>query len=172
MNKKLFSIVVVVSILSITPMFSQESASAILSKAMEKAKIENKNVFIMFHASWCGWCKKMDKNMKNKACNTFFDKNYVFEHLVVNEATDKKHLENPGAEALLAKYKGETAGIPFWLIFDKNGNFLADSFDGNGQNLGCPVSKEEVSVFIEKLKRTSTLTQKELDVISAVFQGV
>jgi len=172
MKRKLFIIVAIFVVLSITPMFSQESAAAILGKAIEKAKIENKNVFIMFHASWCGWCKKMDLNMKNKACNTFFDKNYVVEHLVVNEATDKKHLENPGAEALLTKYNGENSGIPFWLIFDKNGNFLTDSFDSKGQNLGCPATKEEVSVFIKKLRETSSLTQKELDIISAVFEGV
>jgi len=172
MKPRLSTLVMLFMLMNVTQMFSQQSASTILGKAIEKAKIENKNVFIMFHASWCGWCKKMDKNMTNKACHSFFDKNYIVKHLVVNESTDKKHLENPEAEALLIKYNGKNSGIPFWLIFDKNGNFLVDSFDSKGQNLGCPTTKEEISIFIKKLKETSSLTQKELDIISAVFSGV
>ena len=148
---------------------AQESASEILKKASEKAKLENKNVFVMFHASWCGWCKKMDKGMNYEACKSFFDANYVIEHLTVKESPNNKHLENAGAEDLLIKYKGGNSGIPFWLIFDSSGNLLTDSLDENGQNLGCPASKEEVAVFIEKLKMTSSLKTNELEIISKVF---
>ena len=35
-----------------------KSADEILKTTFEQAKLENKNVIIMFHASWCGWCKK------------------------------------------------------------------------------------------------------------------
>src|SRR5690606_25443283 len=83
--------------------------------------------FLMFHASWCGWCHRMDDAMNDSTCKNFFTDNYVICHLVVKEMGDKKKLENPGAEELLAKYHGDKAGIPFWLIFDKNGNLLADS---------------------------------------------
>ncbi|MFH4965371.1 thioredoxin family protein [Gaetbulibacter sp. M235] len=149
--------------------FSQQSSEEILMKATEKAKNENKHVFIMFHASWCGWCKKMDKSMNDPACKDLFDKNYVIEHLVVKESDSNKHLENPSAEDLLKRYKGDKSGIPFWLIFDDEGTFVEDSFDSKGNNLGCPATKEEVALFLDKLRKTSSLTQSELDIIAKVF---
>ena len=172
MKFKLLFVAFLLVLLYTSSVFSQESAATILEKATKQAKAENKHVFIMFHASWCGWCKKMDKNMQNKACMPFFNDNYIIDHLVVNESDDKKHLENPGAQQLLEKYKGTNAGIAFWLIFDQNGKLLTNSLNAEGQNLGCPVTKEEVEVFIEKLKETSSLTQKQLDIIASVFKGV
>jgi len=148
---------------------SQESTKAILDQAYNQAKIESKNVFVLFTASWCGWCKKMDANMNEAATKQIFDDNYVIKHLVVQENGDKKKLENPGAMELLTKYKGEKSGIPFFLIFDAYGKKIADSFDAKGQNLGCPASAEEVAEFVKILKATSTLSDEELAVISGVF---
>src|SRR3989339_904903 len=94
-----------------------KNADEILSIAFEQAKKENKNVMVMFHASWCGWCKKMDASLNDDLTKELFDKNYVIAHLVVLEPAIKKHLENEGAEALLNKYGGEKQGIPYLLIF-------------------------------------------------------
>lgn len=107
--------------------------------------------------------------MNNEACKSFFDTNYVIEHLTVKESSNNKHLENPGAEDLLIKYKGGNSGIPFWLIFNSDGELLADSFDEKGQNLGCPSSEEEVAIFIKKLEMTSSLKPDELNIISKIF---
>ena len=169
MKLKHYVVFTFLALLGTFQLSAQESAETILKNALEIAKKENKNVFVMFHASWCGWCKKMDKGMNDDACQSFFNDNYVVEHLTVKESPNNKHLENAGAEELLTKHKGEKSGIPFWLVFDANGALLVDSFDNNGQNLGCPASKEEVAVFIEKLKKTSHLKQNELDIIAKVF---
>jgi thioredoxin-related protein len=64
---------------------TQASASNILDKAYKQATAENKNVFVKYSASWCGWCKKMDKQMKNESCKALFDNNYVIVTLVVHE---------------------------------------------------------------------------------------
>lgn len=153
---------------TISNAIAQEKASVVLEKAMVQAKKEKKNVFVMYHASWCGWCKKMEASMQNELVKPFFDKNYVTTFLTVQERKDKS-LENPGADEILKKYKADQSGIPFWQIYDADGKLLADSFDAKGQNLGCPSTKEEVAEFTDKLKKTSSLTENQRKKIEDVF---
>jgi hypothetical protein len=89
----------------------------------------------------------------------------------------KENLENPGALEMLTKYEGKDQGIPFWLIFDKDENFLADSRMNetvNGveklQNTGCPASKAEVDYFIDVLKKTTDLKDDQLEKIRTRFR--
>lgn len=155
-----------------------ESSDKILEKAFEQAKEENKNVFIMFKASWCGWCKKMDASMKDPSIEKYFNSNYIIEHLVVLERKGNSHLENPGSEGLLNKHGGKGQGIPYYLIFDSEGNLLADSkmikdkpvLKGEGSNIGCPGTGDEIDAFTYKLKETSNLTDKELLAIAERFK--
>jgi thioredoxin-related protein len=160
---------------------AQESpipAGQVLTNAFEEAKQTNKNVFILFKASWCGWCKKMDASMKDEKTKNLFNSNYVIKHLVVKEAQNKKHIENKGSDKILTNFGGAKSGIPYWLIFDKNGTLLADSkmvegklvLKEKGNNIGCPGSKEEVEAFTYKLKETSNLTDEELAIITKRFR--
>ena len=161
--------------------FAQQApppATEILREAMQTAAKENKNVFIIFHASWCGWCHKMDTAINDKACKDFFYRNYVIRHLVVDESRDKKNLENPGANDLRTQYHGTGQGIPFWLIFDKDGRLLADSqirpngasADTKGENVGCPATENEVAYFIEVLKKTAQISEAEQTAIRKRFR--
>lgn len=153
------------------------SADAILKEACQQAARENKNVFVMFHAFWCGWCHKMDNSMNDESCNKFFGNNYVITHLVVEETKDKKNLETPGAAELKVKYNGDGQGLPFWLVLDKDGKLLADSKirkEGEGadkgSNAGCPASEEEVAFFVSVLQKTSSLDRAQLEIIRKRFR--
>ena len=180
MNLRLCSLVLSAFLFSLVAHAQQNppSADEVLKQALEQAGKENKNVMIIFHASWCGWCHKMDSSMNDKSCKKFFDDNFVVRHLVVNEYNEQKKLENPGGEEMLAKYHGREEGIPFWLIFDKDGNLLADSeirpegagFDSKGDNVGCPAQEKEVAYFIEVLKKTSRITTAEETAIRNRFR--
>ena len=153
------------------------SAADVLKIAYQQAAKENKNVLMMFHASWCGWCHRMDKSLNDEACKKFFDDNYIITHLVVDETKDKKNLENPGAAELKIKYNGDGQGIPFWLVLDKEGNLLSDSKirkegegPDKGENTGCPATEEEVDFFISVLKKTSSITNDQLEIIRKRFR--
>jgi len=160
--------------------FSQaqpESAEVILEKAYKQAAKEKKNVFVIFHASWCGWCKKLDASINDPSCSSYFHKNFVFVHLTVLESKDKKNLENPGATELFNKYSGGKSGIPFFVIFNKKGVLIGDSnirkpgegLDKPGQNMGCPASQEEIAAFTEVLKKTSKISEAEILAINERF---
>lgn len=148
---------------------SVPTAESILNKAYKQAAAENKNVFIMFHASWCGWCKKMDAAMNDVTTKKYFDDNYITVHLTVQENPANKNLENPGATEFLKKVKGEAAGLPFFVVLDKKGKLLGDSFV-NGENLGCPASTTEVASFIVLIKKTSKINEEGLVLISNRFK--
>lgn len=153
------------------------SADYIMALAKKQAKKEKKNVMIMWHASWCGYCHLMDSLMHREEVAEFFEGNYVIEHMVVKERKDLIHLENPGADSLLASYHGDKAGIPFWVILDKKGNLLGDSYmredgvgmDEPGQNTGCPLQDNEVAHLQKILKETSDIDQEGLDMVKSVF---
>ena len=170
----------VLLLISINSLFAQKaplSADEIMKEAFTAAKKENKKVLVMFHASWCGWCHKMDTSLNDISVKKFFDDNFIIRHLVVFESKGKVNLENPGALEMITKYEGKDQGIPFWLIFDKDENFLADSRMKsivNGveklQNTGCPASKPEVDYFIEVLRKTTELKEDQLEKIRTRFR--
>jgi len=153
-------------------------AEIVLNNAYAIAAKENKKVILIFHASWCGWCRKMEASVNDPACKKSFDDNYVFVYLDVLEHAGKENLENPGSLDLLKKYKGEQSGLPFWFILDAKGNTLADcqirpegaGLDTPGENMGCPASEKEVDYFIKELKSTSKLSDAELAVIKTRFR--
>jgi len=146
------------------------SADEVLKEARIKAAKENKKVLVIFHASWCGWCHKMDASLNDSSVKNFFDKNYIITHLTILESQDKKNLENPGADELNKKWGGENQGIPFWVIMDKDGNILADSHIEPGKNVGCPASVEEVAHFIKVLKKTSSISDEQIVAVEKRFR--
>ena len=149
---------------------AQESTKVLLENARTKAQKEGKAIFIKFEASWCGWCKKMTKDMKADGTKAFFEANYVTVPVVVKESKGKEHLENPGSIDLLKKYNGEKAGLPFWVILDADLNVITDAYNAKGQNLGAPGTKEETDVFIEKIKKSAKkVTENDVASIKSQF---
>jgi thioredoxin-related protein len=153
-----------------------ESAKSILDKAYKQAAAEKKNVFVIFHASWCGWCRKLEASINDSSCKGFFNKSYIIRELTVMERGDKKTLDNPGALDLYKSYS-EEEGIPYFLIFDSKGKLLADSKyvspntpAAKPSNMGCPAQDEEITAFIDILKKTSDINEKEVAAIRERFK--
>jgi thiol-disulfide isomerase/thioredoxin len=153
------------------------STESVMKQAYTQAGKENKKVLLMFHASWCGWCKKMEASLNDPTCKKMFDDNYVIAVLDVLEQPAKTALENPGSLDQLKKFKGEKSGLPFWVILDAKGKLLADSqirpkgasLDTPGEGIGCPAAENEVTYFAQILKNTSHLNDEQLAVISKRF---
>ena len=153
------------------------TSETVLNNAYAQAGKEHKKVLLIFHASWCGWCRKMEASLNDPLCKKMFDDNYVTAYLDVMEHTGKENLENAGSLDVLKKYDGDKSGLPFWLILDAKGTVLANSEmkpDGATaakpeDNVGCPASEKEVAYFTSVLKATSNLTVGDLDIIHKRF---
>ena len=154
-------------------------AETVMKEAYATAVKENKKVLLIFHASWCSWCRKMEASINDPSCSKLFNDSYVIVYLDVLEHADKKVLENPGANEFLDKFEDKNSSLPYFLVLDTKGNVLTDSnVRMNGKlasatednNLGCPVTEKEVDYFAQMLRSTSKLSKSELAVIKARFR--
>ena len=168
------------SLVSIGPAYSQETAKpapaqTVIDTAVKRADSSGKTTLVVFHASWCGWCKRLDKSVLNDPeMGKLLGKYFEIVHLDVMENEDKKALENPGGNEILATLGGAKSGLPFYAVLDKSGKKLADSnaMPKNG-NIGYPASAEEITAFIGVLKKAAPrLTAAEEAQITAHLKKV
>lgn len=148
-------------------------ADGILKAAIQEAETTNKNVFLIFHASWCGWCKRLDAVLEDPALKDLMEENYIITRLDVLESDEKiQTLENPGGKKIMNSLGGEKSGLPFYAFLDAKGKKIADSnVMPKNQNIGYPGSPEEISAFENLLKKTAPrLTSGQLATIVAFLQ--
>lgn len=129
------------------------NASKALSRLETKAGREHKNVFLVFHASWCGWCHKLDQLMNDSRFKNAFGDNYEVLQVDVMENGPKKSLETPGGLELMKAAGGEGQGLPYYAIYSPKGSLLMDS--KNPANIGYPSQPSEISYFIKLLETTA-----------------
>lgn len=147
--------------------FSQngQPASELFQAALTKAKKEHKNIFVIFTATWCGPCKYLKQGLYDVYNIPYFERNYVILELYNHEIGSKKSLENHGGDSILAQYKGDTTGIPYWLILNPNGKKLYGE-------LGFSNYPEDLTRFMKTLKSTSHLDDGELQMIYDRFKQI
>lgn len=89
-------------------------------EALEKAKVENKLIFVDFYTSWCGPCKQMTKDIfPLEEVGNFYN-----EHFVCCKVDAEK-----GEGIALAKKYG-IRGYPTFLFADANGNSVHSGIGG------------------------------------------
>ncbi|MBT8234297.1 MAG: DUF255 domain-containing protein [Saprospiraceae bacterium] len=88
--------------------------NATLSYLIEKAKTENKLIFLDFYADWCGPCKVMDREVfQKKSVGDFFNEHFI---------NFKVDAEKGGGPTLASLY--EVTGYPTVVFIDPNGVVL------------------------------------------------
>lgn len=134
-----------------------KSASSLLQASQQAAQKEKKAVLVMFHASWCGWCKRLEAVMDRPEFKKMFEDNYVLLNLDVLENKDKKAtLENPGGVEYLKELGGEKSGLPFYAFLDAKGKKLADSnVMPKNSNIGYPGEPAEIDAFMTLIEKTA-----------------
>ncbi|MCK6609145.1 MAG: DUF255 domain-containing protein [Bacteroidia bacterium] len=107
-------------------------------QALDKAKKENKYIFLDAYASWCGPCKMMKKKtFTDKAVGEFYNKHFVC------VAID---MEKPGdGSALADKYSVEA--YPTLIYLQSDGKFI-------GKAMGFRKSKEFLEMGEQIIAKT------------------
>jgi len=121
-------------------------AKQVLDAALATANTTNKNVFVFFSASWCGWCHKLEAFLKTPDGEAL-GRYSVFVKLTVQESGVFKPDENPGGADMMKTWGG-TGGIPFYVFLDGKGTVLSDANGlAGGANIGYPANPTEVKAF-------------------------
>ncbi len=141
-----------------------QSAQAVLSTALSRAKSESKNVFLYFTAPWCEWSRRMDDFLHTGKTAEVLSSVYVPLKVDIERTTDGKEL---------AKTFGWNAdtGVPFFVIADPNGSKLADSKGTNG-NIGFPSQPSDIIHFVTVVRKTApALTPEQMGTLESAIQG-
>jgi thioredoxin-related protein len=94
------------------------------SEAISIAKETNKKVLVDVFTTWCGWCKKMDKDVyANAEIKAYLEKNFVLAKL--NAESLKQHTLDSATvtEAQISKAFGIT-GYPTTLFLNNEGKAI------------------------------------------------
>lgn len=120
--------------------------SGTFDEALEKAKKDNKPIFLDAYTSWCGWCKELDKK-------TFSDQDFA-DYMNANFVIVKMDMESKDGKKVGQKY--DVSAYPTLLVIHKNGR-LAHKIEGF---MKAPEMLEEVKFAEKKLKRLDGLEEK------------
>ena len=148
------------------------TAEAVLAAAAKAGQPEKKNILVVFHASWCGWCRKLEAVLSSPSAKEILERHYEKAGLTVLERGDKEALENAGAEELLTSLAGKDAGLPFTAVLDRKSRrpIATSNTSGPGTNVGFPAKTDELDHFVGMLRKGAPrMTAAEAETIRAAF---
>ena len=133
------------------------SADQVLAEAKAEAASQHKGIFLIFGASWCGWCRRLEQFNHVPEVSAILDKTFVIVHLTVQEHKEKAQLDNPGAQELMKSLGGQ-GGLPFFAFLDGDGKpIVTSNRPPEGQkgdtNIGFPGEPQEIAWFLTMMRK-------------------
>jgi thiol-disulfide isomerase/thioredoxin len=124
-------------------------AAALLQSVLRHEDGDDRPVFLMFSASWCGLCHKLVRFLNDDQVKPIFEHRFRFVELDVDETAEHRSLVKPGAQKLRDVLIGLAGGLPFYAVVDTTGKPVANSLTGSRDNVGYPGSSKEVEHFLQ-----------------------
>lgn len=144
----------------------------LLADAYRSAQKESKVVFVKFGASWCGPCRRQEAVLDRSDVQPIWKRNFVTVKVVVDETGDKVKLNSPGGSELRKRLGGDGQGIPYFAFLKPDGKLLGTSMMSSKQNMGCPMTPEEIAEFMGVLAKVRPgLPRAELRTVKQALEN-
>jgi len=136
------------------------TAQRVIANAKAQAAAEHKTILLLFGASWCPWCKRLDDFIEAPKIQPIFARHFVLARIDVQEHGDKASLNTPGGAELGTQMGARRNGLPFFAFLDEQGELIVNSIrplpgKSEGENIGHPTAPEEVDYFMQMLEKVS-----------------
>jgi RNA polymerase sigma factor (sigma-70 family) len=123
----------------------RRDAEKLLADALERARREDRRVFLVETGTYCGWCRVLARFLDGH--EDVLAPNYVFVEI------DRDRYAH--ADAVMKRYRpGEDRSIPWCAILDAKGKLLA-IWEGPEGNIGFPSGAEGIDHFLHLLADTA-----------------
>jgi RNA polymerase sigma factor (sigma-70 family) len=133
-------------------------AERMLADARQKAKAEDKRVFFIASASWCGPCRRLARYLAEHKDE--LERHYLFVKIDISR--------DQHADAVCKRLQqGKHNGVPWYAILDADGKVLITSNAPEEDprygtsNIGFPSSPESIEHFLTMLKQTAPRLSQE-----------
>lgn len=159
--KKIFSIVLLMPLFVCAQEGIRFEESLSWSQVLQKAKKENKYIFVDCYATWCGPCKYMDKNIyPNDTVGSFFNEKFISVKIQMDTSKDdNEFVMGWYANAAMIKSKYKVSAFPTFLFFSPNGYAVHRNTGSTGKDyfisLGADAlsSDKQYYTLLEKYQR-------------------
>jgi hypothetical protein len=127
-------------------------AEAALSEANAHAVAGNKRLLLIFHASWCVYCRLFDMMLKDKDAGPIVARHFDVLHMRAQERKPEMQAQQlAGADDVYHRYAPEGTGLPYMVVLGEGAKKVADSMI-SGENFGFPVEPQELDAFDAMIK--------------------
>jgi thioredoxin-related protein len=124
-----------------------KDSNLVLKEALSRASSEDKRVFLVFGAPWCGWCHRLEDWLAQPDVATTMARDFIVAKIDVDRMTH-------GNEIMLRYRTKVSGGIPWYTILDSKGTKLATA-DGPGGYMGYPLEPKVIDQFLAMLQAQS-----------------
>ena len=137
-------------------------AEKLLAAALERARRQDKRVFVQETGTYCSWCRVLSRFIANN--RQIFDENYVLLEI------DRDRFVH-GDEVMKRYRTGEDRSIPWCAILDAEAKMQAN-WDSPHGNIGFPRDAKGIDHFLQVLSKTaSRLTAGQLQKLRRALEG-